>query len=116
MIKLVSSLAAGDEFDPAGNEAAQLLHYAAKYGHSELISFLVHQGTDLGGRNSNGVSAMHIAAKHGHIPVVQLLMSNGMEVSNVLGAGRETLNPSFSHAHLLDGRVSEIPTCDLAWC
>jgi ankyrin repeat protein len=81
MIKLVSALAAGEAFDPAGADAAKLLHYSAKYGHSELISFLVYQGTDLAERNSNGLTAMHIAAKHGHIQVVQLLMSNGMEVN-----------------------------------
>lgn len=45
--RYVSQIASGDDFNPNLGEAKELLHYACEYGHTELISFLIHQGTDI---------------------------------------------------------------------
>lgn len=73
MIKFVSEIAAGSHFDATSKESQDLLHYACEYGHTELISFLVHQGTDLYARDVDGLNAMSIAAKHGDVGVIRLL-------------------------------------------
>ena len=46
-------------------EGKELLFYACEYGHAELISFLIHQGTDITGGdcNADGFKGMHIAAR-----------------------------------------------------
>ena len=81
MIKFVSQIASGDDFDPSLKEAQELLHYACEYGHTELISFLVHQGTDIYTHDPDGMNAMHIAAKFEKNDVIRLLLSNGMELN-----------------------------------
>mmetsp|Transcript_36810 Transcript_36810/g.75458 ORF Transcript_36810/g.75458 Transcript_36810/m.75458 type:complete len:179 (+) Transcript_36810:2-538(+) len=56
------------------------MHYACESGHTELISFLLHQGTDIRTRDAEGMNAMHTAAKHGSTKVMDLLMTNDMEI------------------------------------
>lgn len=81
MIKYVSQIASGDDFNPNLSEAKELLHYACEYGHTELISFLIHQGTDVYTLDADGMMTMHIAAKYDKIPVIRLLLANGMDVN-----------------------------------
>lgn len=73
MIKFVSEIAAGTNFDQSSQDSLDLLHYACEYGHTELISFLIHQGTDLHARDADGLNVMSIGAKHGDVGVIRLL-------------------------------------------
>jgi ankyrin repeat protein len=63
--------------DNAGNRA---LHYAACWGHTELVKILLDAGADIGAKNKNGNMALDRAAANGHQDALQLLLCQGADV------------------------------------
>ncbi|CAM9889891.1 unnamed protein product [Sphacelaria rigidula] len=57
------------------------LHYAATYGHQEVVSLLVHHGSRVDEVDCDGNSALMLAAKHGKLMSARALLTNGADVS-----------------------------------
>jgi len=50
------------------------LHEAARWGHLEVIQFLISKGADPNLKTTEGTSLLHLAAMNGHAPVVEYLV------------------------------------------
>lgn len=59
-----------------------LIHYSAKYGHSELIDFYINKGVDINRRSAKGWTALTLAAEAGHTDAVAKLIANGADVNS----------------------------------
>jgi len=63
------------------------LHFAAQYGHLELIKFLVAQGAaDINAIARNNKTPLHLAVEQRHVGIVQFLLDQGanLEVQDML--------------------------------
>ncbi len=56
------------------------LHHAARWGHFEIVKFLVSNGADINARTINDRTPLHWAARYGYIEIVKFLISNGGDV------------------------------------
>lgn len=54
-----------------------LLHYAADYGQSEVISYLISKGADVNILDKHGISALLAAIWEGHTTCVKILLNSG---------------------------------------
>lgn len=77
-------------------DANTCLHYAALYGHTQVVEYLIHKtrsrehgpgGRDLldrflNKRNICGFSALHYAIWRGHVAVVRLLLNSGADTNH----------------------------------
>lgn len=50
------------------------IHFAAKYGHVDLIEFLLDHGAKINARDGMRMTALHEAAHHDHSDVVSYLV------------------------------------------
>ena len=57
------------------------LHYAAYFGHKELVEILISKGAVINAPTENGLTPLHQAAYFGHKDVVEFLISKGADVN-----------------------------------
>jgi hypothetical protein len=57
-----------------------LLHYAASYGHCEIVKYLLKHGADVNLLESESWSALHFGAIANHLKVVKVLLDAGANV------------------------------------
>ncbi|XP_064635254.1 myotrophin-like [Lineus longissimus] len=53
------------------------LHFAADYGHDDIIKYLLSKGADINEEDKFGITPLLCAIFEGHIDTVKLLLSNG---------------------------------------
>lgn len=58
-----------------------LLHIAAGYGRTSLVSYLLKNGADVNARDNEGQAPLHNACGHGHSSVSQVLIKYGANVN-----------------------------------
>ncbi|XP_033217418.1 caskin-2-like isoform X2 [Belonocnema kinseyi] len=80
------------------NETA--LHCAAQYGHTEVVSQLLHYGCDPSIRNSRGESALDLAAQYGRLETVELLVRTHPELISSLRSSSSSLIFPHTPLHL----------------
>jgi hypothetical protein len=56
------------------------LHYAAMYGHKEVVELLLANKAEINAKDKNGETALHFAAMLGRQPVAEVLLANKAEV------------------------------------
>jgi ankyrin repeat protein len=56
------------------------LHFAAEYGHVEVVKILLEKGANIGAQNQNGYTPLHFAAEYGHVEVVKILLEKGANI------------------------------------
>lgn len=57
------------------------IHVAAKLGHAEIASLLLHHGADKDSLGSRSRTPLHLASLFGHQAVVDALLASGADVS-----------------------------------
>jgi len=65
--------------DTIGNEGWTPLQYAAREGHSEVLSLLLDHGADANARTGDHRTALHLAAAHGRVNIVEVLLKRGAD-------------------------------------
>ena len=90
-----------DERDSDGNCA---LHFAARYGHTDAVKFLLERNAELvkiknGTESYPGRTALHDAAEGGHLEVIKLLLRYNAEVDAQDAMGRTPLFRAASNGH-----------------
>jgi len=55
------------------------LHYAADFGHSLVVDFLIAQGAEINAKDKHDITPLLAAIFEGHIEVVRLLLDKGAE-------------------------------------
>lgn len=53
------------------------LHYAADYGQSEVLEFLLQKGAEVDSLDKHGITPILAAIWEGHTPCVRLLLEKG---------------------------------------
>jgi len=64
--------------DSTGDTA---LGYACKYGHLEIVKFLVEKGADINQKNDFGKTPLMYASARGHLEIVELLLKNKADIN-----------------------------------
>lgn len=54
-----------------------LLHYAADYGQTEVVSYLISRGANVNANDKHGISALLAAIWEGHTDCVKILLKSG---------------------------------------
>lgn len=78
----------GDSVSKTGPGGETALHWAASYGHQEVVAILLSQGADIDATMPGDMTALHLAAQEGQDEVVRCLIQRGAdpEVENIDGA------------------------------
>lgn len=50
---------------------------ACAEGKTDVVSYLIHVGTNVDLRSSDGMTCLHLAAKNGHLEAVHAVLTNG---------------------------------------
>jgi ankyrin repeat protein len=53
---------------------------AARFGHDEVVLFLINKGVDFNAADGYGYTPLHLAAEGGHLDVVKRLVKAGAKV------------------------------------
>ena len=59
------------------------LQVAASFGMRYFVEYYLHQGAEVGARDSEGMTALHKAAKNGHLETVRLLLDSGAAIETL---------------------------------
>ena len=70
----MQSKASPDEVDSDGNSA---VHYAAAYGRTEVLEFLLKGGMDASGKNAAGKTPLLLATDNKRDGAAKVLKANG---------------------------------------
>ncbi len=57
------------------------IHFAARYGYTGYIRFLISGGADIKAKTASGSTALHEALRAGKIPAAQILIDAGSEIN-----------------------------------
>jgi len=57
------------------------LHYAARYGHLNIIEYLVHQKADINAKDGYNETPLHFAANYGYLSVVEYLVHQKADIN-----------------------------------
>ena len=75
------------------------LHFAARFGHSDVALLLAQRGSDVNGLSENGMTPLHLAAFHGLAETVQILLESGADIDAADFAERTPLLLAVDNGH-----------------
>jgi ankyrin repeat protein/tetratricopeptide (TPR) repeat protein len=78
------------------------LFFAAYYGATPIVEYLIEAGSDTNYRRSNGESALHFAANFDHINVARLLVEHGADI------GVQTTNGDTPLRYAINGGAKNV--------
>ena len=67
--------------DDIGLNGYAAIHYAAKYGHEDILLMLILHGADLNIPDDGGAIALHYVASSEHLKILKVLIKNGADVN-----------------------------------
>jgi ankyrin repeat protein len=101
---LISSNFNGENLDKMSPVARAIFHNAARFGHHEIITFLLKNGIDVNrvelDENNFYCTALYSAARFGHRDVVALLLANGADFHIEDSLNITVLQRAASEGHL----------------
>lgn len=53
------------------------IHYAADYGQTDVVTYLIERGADVNAKDKHGISALLAAIWEGHTSCVKLMIQKG---------------------------------------
>ena len=68
------------------------LHYAAQYGHMEIVQLLISKGANVKAKTDDGNTPLHSAAAKEHKEISELLIAKGADVNAKDNKGRTPLH------------------------
>ena len=57
------------------------LHFAARYGHTQLVAFLLESGEEIDAKDLKGKTPLHQALKRGHKETAAMLLNHGASIT-----------------------------------
>ncbi|XP_041461535.1 ankyrin-1-like [Lytechinus variegatus] len=78
----------------------RLLHTGAKFGHLDLVKFLISKGADINEIDEDGMIPLHHAAYGGHLKVMECLIQQGSDVNKADKEGCAPLYAAIQCGHL----------------
>ena len=98
-------------------QSLTVLHYAAKYGHQEIISYLwlsddnIVRDNATEFRSQTGIMPLHLAAESGSVECVEFLIDNGSDIDAQTFEGNTPLHYSVSHIETMECLIDH--GCDI---
>jgi ankyrin repeat protein len=84
-------IAAGTDVDAkTGGETP--LHWAARFGQSQVAELLIAEGADVNAKNVVGQTPLHLATGASHKEIIELLIAEGAEVNAKTKRGETPLD------------------------
>ncbi|CAH1260993.1 unnamed protein product [Diabrotica balteata] len=75
-----------------------LLHVAARFGQSQIVTFLLQNGANIEGKIiSRGITALHLASSSNRVDVITVLLNKGADVMAIDKKGRKPLDVVYEH-------------------
>lgn len=71
------AIRSGEDIHMIGGKGTSLLHFAAYYAPTEVISFLVSKGLDVNKVDDEGITPLHVACMSGSLEQVKCLINLG---------------------------------------
>ncbi len=68
------------------------LHYAAQYGHKEIVQLLISKGANVKAKTDDGRTPLHSAAAKEHKDIAELLIEKGADVNAKSNKGKTPLH------------------------
>ena len=68
------------------------LHYAAQYGHKEIVQLLISKGANVKAKTDDGRTPLHSAAAKEHKDIAELLIEKGADVNAKSNEGKTPLH------------------------
>ena len=84
-------IAAGTDVD-AKTSGETPLHWAARFGQSQVAELLIAEGADVNAKNVVGQTPLHLAAGASHKEIIELLIAEGAEVNAKTKRGETPLD------------------------
>ena len=84
-------IAAGTDVD-AKTSGETPLHWAARFGQSQVAELLIAEGADVNAKNVVGQTPLHLAAGASHQEIIELLIAEGAEVNAKTKRGETPLD------------------------
>lgn len=94
--EIVKALLDGGATIQTNDHRWTLLHYAARYGHVDLVNYYIDKGIDIHERTSKGWTALALATHAGHSGTVKSLVALGADVDNPTNKKRSPLTIAAS--------------------
>jgi ankyrin repeat protein len=99
VVKVLRQHMGRQAFQETDNEGKMALHFAAKWGHEDIVTFLLGQGAQANSRDEDGATPFMMACEYGEIGVVKVLRQH-MGAQAFQEALRETDEMGGTALHL----------------
>ncbi|KAL9102975.1 MAG: hypothetical protein Q9163_001928 [Psora crenata] len=80
LLEILEELDPGRDWDHRNTYGATGLYLASRYGHADVVSFLLSQGVNKDAKTVVGETALHRSCGNGHTRIVQLLLDSGANI------------------------------------
>lgn len=93
LAKVKSIVEAGDcDLNALVLNGRALLHFAADYGQTEVIEYLIKKGANVNALDKHGISPLLSAIFEGHTESVKLLLSKGADKTGKAPSGESFID------------------------
>lgn len=92
LINVLLDFGADPNAQCSDSEAWTVLHIAAEWGNSNVVTRLLHAGANAEARSSEGEMPLHVAVRGGHIETVNVLLYAGADVNSKNENGQTPLH------------------------
>ena len=79
------------------------LHFATKYGKSDVVEYLIEKGVNINAKNNAKETPLHFAAKHGKTDVAKVLIDKNclLDIKNNNGLTAQELAKTEGHKEIV---------------
>lgn len=96
------------KFDITDRLGSTPLHYAARYGQKEVVTFLIQVGASLEARDVYGFMPLHCAASTGHSETLTLLLDARSDIRAVDNLGNSALHLAAARSCVCSDQIGQL--------